>query len=808
MRTSVYIGSEEDRTINMNYIIYGLGVGATIKKRNTYLSNIVITSFQTMVLDAKFFESIPWAVTICDDSGMLENVNSKSFISLKSLKSDFKILLSEVDNIDDIQEYFSLFTILDPTRYIFPYSEYAKTSNKPVSELTSLVLRREKKNIVRSMFKLDVTLQVKMSPVEKFLLRRIFQSNSQALMHVFDDEATIKQYSDQYRSIFNQLLKCTSHPYLILYRDEEPVSESDNESLLYLFNSSSKISLLGKLLKELKKEHKVLVLTAYSETLDIIEEYLNFYNLDFQRIDGKTTVVNDKPVYIASTTSSYCNASLLFDTVIIYDPNWSTEKYLKLVERYYSMKNKDTLSLIKFTCKDSIEELILQVVSKQNAIDSTFLAKVNELEPIFRQIAKKVFSESINANEPLALKDAKQVLENTKSFSLEESSIRSLLQFLTHPSGPVPTQCEGGDICIINNLESNTPTPTIESSVNPSNLHFWSKILQLSDDSPTSDSTNNNVDNIIMLGTEDVMENWDSESDDDWQEDNDSNSKKDIVENMIAKLNIDGHISELERLKKSLPSINDPAARSATKLDIRKLEHHLQEARVKLKILERQLRNEKIDFTPSRVIVLGFSKGQRHAFISLLMRFGLGVTANGKWQFFASKAASNKLLKQKSLKELSEFGTFFLEHLSEQVEPRYSHYSDGVPTDSIDSAKLLQRLGSMFVLHNMVIRFENFPQQTQEDLNVIESELKQDSSWDEISEWNKCCDLIIMQGCIKHGYCRWDDILSDQSFSFASTNSILKQLHNTKQAIHRFLTSRITYLINCLSHEYSKKKLN
>ena len=89
-------------------------------------------------------------------------------------------------------------------------------------------------------------------------------------------------------NVMMDLRKCCNHPYLFPSADmEAPVTPQGHYEGSALIKASGKLELLGKMLQKLKRDgHRVLIFSQMTRVLDIIEDFLLYLQLDFERIDG------------------------------------------------------------------------------------------------------------------------------------------------------------------------------------------------------------------------------------------------------------------------------------------------------------------------------------------------------------------------------------------------------------------------------------------------------------------------------------------------------------------------------------------
>ena len=86
-----------------------------------------------------------------------------------------------------------------------------------------------------------------------------------------------------------QLRKCCNHPFLIKDFEAEHTKDCFTSDQRYtkIVESSGKMILLEKLLEKMRSENKkVLIFSQFTHMLVILEEFLKFKSIRFEKIDG------------------------------------------------------------------------------------------------------------------------------------------------------------------------------------------------------------------------------------------------------------------------------------------------------------------------------------------------------------------------------------------------------------------------------------------------------------------------------------------------------------------------------------------
>jgi len=134
-------------------------------------------------------------------------------------------------------------------------------------------------------------------------------------------------------NIVMQLRKCCNHPYLFEGAEPGPPYTTDE----HLIFNSGKMVMLDKLLKRMKDQgSRVLIFSQMSRQLDIMEDYCQFREYKYCRIDGSTAhedriqAIDDynKPdsekfIFLLTTRAGGLGINLTSaDIVVLYDSDW------------------------------------------------------------------------------------------------------------------------------------------------------------------------------------------------------------------------------------------------------------------------------------------------------------------------------------------------------------------------------------------------------------------------------------------------------------------------------------------------------
>lgn len=226
--------------------------------------------------------------------------------------------------------------------------------------LKPFLLRRTKQEADRSLPpKKEVHLFVGLTETQVNLYRSILAGRT-----VNDD----KKF---YVNLLMQLRKVCNHPYLFDGVEEEGLPELGP----HIIQNSGKMIILDKLCEKLKKEKRqVLIFSQMTRILDILEDYCNYREYQYCRIDGDTdmdsrdrqieeyTAENSsKFIFLLSTRAGGLGINLATaDTVILYDSDWNPQVDLQAMDRAHRIGQKNPVNVYRLICENTLEEKIIE----------------------------------------------------------------------------------------------------------------------------------------------------------------------------------------------------------------------------------------------------------------------------------------------------------------------------------------------------------------------------------------------------------------------------------------------------------------
>jgi superfamily II DNA or RNA helicase len=400
--------------------------------------DICITSYEICLIEKNALAKIEWEYIVIDEAHRIKNENSILSQVVRMLHSKHRLLLTGTPLQNNLHELWALLNFLLPD--IFQSGQFFDEwfqpgkgeetplndsqqaekvqvewdeSKEPLSEaktsfqqdsnahnvidesnsssssqeeiivkfrqlLEPFLLRRLKVEVENALLpKKEVYLYVGMTALQKRWYQTILQKDISALNGVGMAKGESKT---RLANIAMQLRKCCNHPYL--FDGAEPGPPFTND--FHLVSSAGKMVLLDKLLAKLKANgSRVLLFSQMSRMLDIFEDYCEFRNYSYCRIDGQTPheerveaieeynkPASDKFLFLLTTRAGGLGINLTTaDIVILYDSDWNPQVDLQAQDRAHRIGQTKQVYVFRFVTEASFEEKVMERALQKLRLD-------------------------------------------------------------------------------------------------------------------------------------------------------------------------------------------------------------------------------------------------------------------------------------------------------------------------------------------------------------------------------------------------------------------------------------------------------
>ncbi|KAI0928410.1 DNA repair protein rhp54 [Taiwanofungus camphoratus] len=385
---------------------------------------VMIVSYETLRTLSAHLANCTIGLLLCDEGHRLKNSESLTFQALNALNVRRRVILSGTPIQNDLSEYFSLLSFANPN-FLGSKNDFRKNfehaiirgrdadasdaikaeSEKKLKELGGLVA---KFIIRRTNDLLSKYLPVKYEQVVFCGLSQFQLSLYRLFISSPEIQALLRGADSQPLKAINILKKLCNHPELLdlpgdLRGSEQLLPEGfngagasvrdRNRSQTVHCEWSGKFMVLERFLHHIRTEtnDKIVLISNYTQTLDLFEKLLRSKKYGYFRLDGSMTIskrqklvdnFNDPDgkefIFLLSSKAGGCGINLIgANRLILFDPDWNPAADQQALARVWRDGQKKECFVYRFISTGTIEEKIFQRQASKQALSS---AVVDERE--------------------------------------------------------------------------------------------------------------------------------------------------------------------------------------------------------------------------------------------------------------------------------------------------------------------------------------------------------------------------------------------------------------------------------------------
>ncbi|KAJ8004937.1 hypothetical protein DPEC_G00141470 [Dallia pectoralis] len=379
--------------------------------------SVLVISYEMLLRSLEVVKGLEFGLVICDEGHRLKNSSIKTSSAISSLSCTRRVILTGTPVQNDLQEFYAIIEFVNPgilgssAAYRKLYEEPILRSRQPtctqeervlgeeraaeLSRLTGLFILRRTQEVINRYLppRLDWTLFCRPAPLQlqlyqALLSHRVVRACLQGNTHTHTHLACI-----------TALKKLCNHPGLIYSTTEEGSDESSAEGSLcdglgsafpesyssggFSTADSGKLLVLSDLLaaiQYLSPTDRVVVVSNYTQTLDLLQDLCVHKTYTYCRLDGHTPTIQRQRL-VESFNSPHCtNFVFLLSSkaggvglnligachLVLYDIDWNPANDIQAMARVWRDGQKKTVHIYRLLTAGTIEERIFQrQVSKQ-----------------------------------------------------------------------------------------------------------------------------------------------------------------------------------------------------------------------------------------------------------------------------------------------------------------------------------------------------------------------------------------------------------------------------------------------------------
>ncbi|WP_336697113.1 DEAD/DEAH box helicase [Curtobacterium sp. USHLN213] len=366
-------------------------IGATTLKdpglvaRAAAASDIVVTSYALLRLDAQAYTDLPWAALVLDEAQFVKNPQSQTHRVAVDLRAPVKFAITGTPLENGLTDLWALFHIVAPG-LLSSWSRFGDDYVKPLGspdlrgaarqELTArlrrrirpLMLRRTKESVAADLPpKQEQVVRVTLDPAHRTLYETTLNRERLKVLDLIDDLAK------------NRMIVFRSLTLLRMLALSPALVDGSREDL-----SSAKLDLLLDELEQLTAEgRRALVFSQFTSFLRMVATALDDRGVGYEYLDGSTRrrpEVIDRfrngtaPAFLISLKAGGFGLTLTeADTVFVLDPWWNPAAENQAVDRTHRIGQTRSVNVQRFIAEDTIEEKVLALAAKKAELFATMI---------------------------------------------------------------------------------------------------------------------------------------------------------------------------------------------------------------------------------------------------------------------------------------------------------------------------------------------------------------------------------------------------------------------------------------------------
>ncbi|XP_058066035.1 DNA repair and recombination protein RAD54B-like [Anopheles bellator] len=376
---------------------------------------ILIISYEMLAKQIDELESVKFDLMFCDEGHRLKNSDVKVFGVLSKIECLRRVIITGTPIQNDLQEFYSLINFVNPG-VLGPYQDFKARyetpiviSQRPGVLLQSLELgieRLNELNAITGQFVLRRTQEV----INRYLPEKhelvIFCHPSELQTELVRSALTLYEQSKRSPTItplqlITILKKICNHPSLVSLAGNTD-RESFQQQLVELLPSwqamgpgdSAKLAIVESLLDDLlAKQEKVVIVSYYNKTLDMIADLCQHYNYKHCRLDGGTAGPDRSKIVTAFNSASSDIFILLLSAkaggtglnligasrLVLYDNDWNPANDLQAMSRVWRDGQRRPVFIYRLVTAFSIEERIFQRQISKTSLSGTVVDQKRNL---------------------------------------------------------------------------------------------------------------------------------------------------------------------------------------------------------------------------------------------------------------------------------------------------------------------------------------------------------------------------------------------------------------------------------------------
>lgn len=388
---------------------------------------VLIISYETLRRNIDDLQGAEVGLLLCDEGHRLKNGESLTFTSLDMLNCSRRVILSGTPIQNDLTEYFTLLSFAIPgvlgTRQEFRKNYESKILRgrdadatesdiqkgdeclKELSQLVSKFIIRRANDLLSKYLpiKYEHVVFCDLAPLQKNLYNHFITSPEVATL--------LRGVGSQPLKAVGLLRKLCNHPDLlnlptdiegserVLPEDYIPKRDRRGRDREIKTWYSGKLMVLERMLERIRRDtnDKIVIISNFTQTLDIIEQMCRTMKYRSLRLDGKMAIAkrqklvdtfndpdSEEFIFLLSSKAGGCGINLIgANRLILFDPDWNPASDQQALARVWRDGQKKDCFVYRFIATGTIEEKIFQRQSMKQSLSSCVVDENEDVDRLF-----------------------------------------------------------------------------------------------------------------------------------------------------------------------------------------------------------------------------------------------------------------------------------------------------------------------------------------------------------------------------------------------------------------------------------------
>ncbi|KAK9460737.1 SNF2 family N-terminal domain-containing protein [Lipomyces oligophaga] len=380
---------------------------------------VMIIGYEKLRLVQDSLKNMKIDLIICDEGHRIKSASNKSAQALRALDCERRVLLTGTPIQNDLGEFFRMIEFVSPglfenynafkrefelpiVRSRQPEAtkfeiELGRARSEELSGLTKNIVLRRTADILATYLPPKTELVVFCKPTigQIELYRHLSQSTAFESLVASDD------ISNHLRAITSLKKVCNSPGLLVKGLDLEKSMMDPIDVELARHGKSGKLVFLGSFLKRLHNEtdEKVVLVSSFTQTLDVLQNLLMSMSASFLRLDGTTATKKRQEIvdtfnrqdqqasfaFLLSAKSGGAGINLIgASRLVLYDTEWNPSVDLQAMARIHRDGQTRPVFIYRLLTTGCIDEKIYQrQLTKIGLADNLVDGKIDSAENSF-----------------------------------------------------------------------------------------------------------------------------------------------------------------------------------------------------------------------------------------------------------------------------------------------------------------------------------------------------------------------------------------------------------------------------------------